>query len=85
MERISFRHLLDADPAINPLSWRWITGPQTPGKAYLVRLSNPEKYAHADLLRDRRRSHRIAVTVMPSIQKERADTSKRPLASAATL
>ncbi|MEY5027044.1 MAG: hypothetical protein RLZZ244_2572 [Verrucomicrobiota bacterium] len=40
-----YRHLLDADPASNTLSWRWVAGLQTPGKTYLVRLSNLEKYA----------------------------------------
>ncbi len=75
-----FRHLLDADPASNTLSWRWVAGLQTPGKTYLVRLSNLEKYAHADLLRDRRGSERIADgAVTPSLQKEHADLSKRPL------
>jgi hypothetical protein len=39
-----FRHLLDADPASNTLSWRWVAGLQTRGKAYLVRRSNVEKY-----------------------------------------
>ncbi|MEX1117387.1 MAG: FAD-binding domain-containing protein [Terrimicrobiaceae bacterium] len=38
-------HLRDADPAANTLSWRWVAGLQTPGKTYLVRLSNIEKYA----------------------------------------
>lgn len=38
-----FRHLLDADAASNTLSWRWVAGLQTPGKAYLVRRSNLEK------------------------------------------
>lgn len=76
-----FRHLLDADPASNTLSWRWVAGLQTPGKTYLVRLSNLEKYAHAELLYDRRGIHRIADgAVTPSVQKEYADTSKRPLA-----
>jgi len=75
-----FRHLLDADPASNTLSWRWVAGLQTPGKTYLVRLSNLEKYAHPDLLRDRRGSHRIADgAVTPSLQKDYADTSGRPL------
>jgi deoxyribodipyrimidine photo-lyase len=40
-----FRHLVDADPASNTLSWRWVAGLQTAGKTYLVRLSNIEKYA----------------------------------------
>lgn len=37
-----FRHLLDADPASNTLSWRWVAGLHTPGKTYLVRRSNLE-------------------------------------------
>jgi hypothetical protein len=39
-----YRHLLDADAASNTLSWRWVAGLQTPGKTYLVRRSNVEKY-----------------------------------------
>ncbi len=75
-----FRHLLDAEPASNTLSWRWVAGLQTPGKTYLVRLSNLEKYAPAELLNDQRGSKRIADgAVTPSLQKEHADTSKRPL------
>jgi deoxyribodipyrimidine photo-lyase len=31
-----FRHLLDACPAANTLSWRWVAGLQTVGKAYLA-------------------------------------------------
>lgn len=44
------RHLLDADPASNTLSWRWVAGLQTPGKTYLARRSNIEKHLHPDLL-----------------------------------
>lgn len=70
-----FRHLLDADPASNTLSWRWVAGLQTPGKTYLVTLSNLERYADTRLLRDRRGSHRIADgAVLPSIPREHADT-----------
>lgn len=32
-----FRHLLDACPASNTLSWRWVAGLQTAGKTYLAR------------------------------------------------
>jgi deoxyribodipyrimidine photo-lyase len=39
-----YRHLLDADAASNTLSWRWVAGLQTPGKTYLVRRSNIERY-----------------------------------------
>ncbi len=47
-----YRHLLDADPASNTLSWRWVAGIQTPGKTYLARRSNIEKYLHPDLLKE---------------------------------
>jgi deoxyribodipyrimidine photo-lyase len=33
-------HLLDADPASNTLSWRWVAGLHTPGKHYLARAEN---------------------------------------------
>ncbi|MEP4077215.1 FAD-binding domain-containing protein [Haloferula sp.] len=45
-----YRHLLDGDPASNTLSWRWVAGLQTPGKTYLPRRSNLEKYLDPDLL-----------------------------------
>lgn len=45
-----FRHLLDADPASNTLSWRWVAGLQTPGKTYLPRRSNLEKYLPPGIL-----------------------------------
>ncbi|OYU16516.1 MAG: hypothetical protein CFE37_00510 [Alphaproteobacteria bacterium PA4] len=32
-----YRHLLDACPASNTLSWRWVAGVQTLGKTYLAR------------------------------------------------
>jgi deoxyribodipyrimidine photo-lyase len=45
-----FRHLLDGDPASNTLSWKWVAGIQTPGKTYLPRRSNLEKYLDPDRL-----------------------------------
>jgi deoxyribodipyrimidine photo-lyase len=45
-----FRHLLDGDPASNTLSWRWVAGLQTPGKTYLPRRSNLEKYLPPGIL-----------------------------------
>lgn len=39
-----YRHLLDASPASNTLSWRWVGGLQTPGKHYLARAENIRKY-----------------------------------------
>jgi deoxyribodipyrimidine photo-lyase len=44
------RHLLDGDPASNTLSWRWVAGLQTPGKTYLARRSNLEKYLTEEVL-----------------------------------
>ena len=44
------RHLLDGDPASNTLSWRWVAGLQTPGKTYLPRRSNLEKYLLSEVL-----------------------------------
>ena len=37
-------HLLDADPASNTLSWRWVAGLHTRGKHYLARPDNIAKY-----------------------------------------
>jgi deoxyribodipyrimidine photo-lyase len=37
------RHLLDADPASNTLSWRWVAGLHTRGKHYLARAENIEQ------------------------------------------
>ena len=38
------RHLLDGDPASNTLSWRWVGGLQTPGKIYLARADNIDRF-----------------------------------------
>jgi deoxyribodipyrimidine photo-lyase len=38
------RHLLDGDPASNTLSWRWVCGLQTKGKAYLATAENIERF-----------------------------------------
>jgi deoxyribodipyrimidine photo-lyase len=45
-----FDHLLDADPASNTLSWRWVAGLQTRGKAYLATEQNIRKYTAPELL-----------------------------------
>jgi hypothetical protein len=37
-------HLLDADPASNTLSWRWVAGLQTKGKVYRVQRDNIQHY-----------------------------------------
>jgi deoxyribodipyrimidine photo-lyase len=45
-----FRHLLDADPASNTLSWRWVAGRQTRGKTYLVTEQNIGKFCAPELV-----------------------------------
>lgn len=40
------RHLIDADPASNTLSWRWVAGLQTPGKSYLASAENIARYTN---------------------------------------
>jgi len=44
------RYLLDGDPASNTLSWRWVAGLHTPGKTYLARPANMEKYVDPEIL-----------------------------------
>lgn len=39
-----YHHLLDADAASNTLSWRWVAGVQTKGKAYVASAENIKKY-----------------------------------------
>jgi len=52
------RHLIDADPASNTLSWRWVAGLHTTGKHYVARADNIAKYTNGrfdprgDLARD---------------------------------
>ncbi len=38
-----YEHLIDADPASNTLSWRWVAGLHTAGKHYLARAENIER------------------------------------------
>lgn len=38
------RYLVDADPASNTSSWRWVAGLQTKGKTYLATSSNIARY-----------------------------------------
>jgi hypothetical protein len=41
-----YKHLLDADPASNTLSWRWVAGLHTIGKHYLARAANIRDKTH---------------------------------------
>ena len=75
-----FRHLLDADPASNTLSWRWVAGLQTPGKTYLVRLSNIEKYAPSYLRGNETGSERLEDSVVSALFPQKiANVERSPL------
>jgi deoxyribodipyrimidine photo-lyase len=75
-----FQHLLDADPASNTLSWRWVAGLQTVGKTYLVRRSNLERYCAASLLKDTRGLERLEDSVVqPFVAAEHADLTRHAL------
>ena len=39
-----YRNLIDADPASNTLSWRWVSGLQTKGKRYIASKSNIDRF-----------------------------------------
>ncbi|MGB0370830.1 MAG: FAD-binding domain-containing protein [Opitutales bacterium] len=43
------QHLLDGDCASNTLSWRWVAGIQTRGKAYSASADNIQKYTNGRL------------------------------------
>ena len=75
-----YRHLLDADPASNTLSWRWVAGLQTKGKTYLVRRSNVEKYADPAWLTDTAGLDRLDdALAAPTEVPETADLTVVPL------
>ena len=75
-----YRHLLDADPASNTLSWRWVAGLQTKGKTYLVRRSNMEKYADPEWLTDTAGLDRLDdALAAPAEVPETADLAVVPL------
>lgn len=40
------QHLLDGDPASNTLSWRWVAGLQTKGKAYAASAENIARFTN---------------------------------------
>lgn len=42
-------HLYDGDAASNTLGWRWVAGIQTPGKHYLARRNNIQRYTEGRL------------------------------------
>ena len=74
------RNLRDADPASNTLSWRWVAGIQTLGKAYIVRRSNLEMYCAPDILSDTRGLDRLDDgRIRPREIYDPSDATPRPL------
>ena len=64
------RHLLDADPASNTLSWRWVAGLQTPGKTYLATADNIARYT-AGRYRPQGLARRAEALTEPALHKAR--------------
>ncbi len=63
-----YKHLLDADPASNTLSWRWVAGLHTPGKHYLARAANIREYSGGRFDPD----GQLAERAMPLTEPQRA-------------
>jgi deoxyribodipyrimidine photo-lyase len=59
------RHLVDADPASNTLSWRWVAGLQTPGKTYLATADNIARYTGGRFHPAGLAGHAVALTEPP--------------------
>lgn len=59
------RHLIDADPASNTLSWRWVAGLQTPGKTYLATADNIARYTNGRFAPHGLASTAVALTEAP--------------------
>jgi deoxyribodipyrimidine photo-lyase len=59
------RHLIDADPASNTLSWRWVAGLQTPGKTYLATRDNIARHTEGRFAPQGLAREAIAVTEPP--------------------
>ncbi len=59
------RHLIDADPASNTLSWRWVAGLQTAGKTYLARADNIARYTEGRFVPRGLAEEAVALTEPP--------------------
>ncbi len=59
------RHLIDADPASNTLSWRWVAGLQTVGKTYLATADNIGRFTGGRFVPKGLASQAVALTEAP--------------------
>lgn len=74
-------HLLDACPASNTLSWRWVAGLQTPGKTYLARATTIRDMAGGRFaVRAALADHAEALTEPPVPGPGRAPAGDAPVA-----
>ena len=73
------RHLMDGDPASNTLSWRWVGGLHTKGKAYKARASNISKYTEGRF----HPKYQLASEIEPL--EEDVEHEKQPLPMAAPM
>ncbi|MTI04120.1 deoxyribodipyrimidine photolyase [Roseibium denhamense] len=62
-----YRHLLDGDPASNTLSWRWVGGLHTRGKAYEAKAWNIAKFTGGRFSPD---DQDLAGTIVPLDEEE---------------
>ena len=69
------RHLLDGDPASNTLSWRWVAGLHTAGKAYAATASNIAKFTNG---RFRLKNSDLNANVRPIGEAEKPDPTPLP-------
>ncbi|MBC7751639.1 MAG: DNA photolyase FAD-binding protein [Candidatus Saccharibacteria bacterium] len=60
------RHLIDADPASNTLSWRWVAGLQTKGKTYLATTDNIARYTNGRFVPQGLAKSAVALTEVSS-------------------
>ncbi len=82
----TFDRLIDADPASNTLSWRWVAGLHTAGKAYLadperIKAMTDGRYAPVGLAQ----TARIPADSIRTSQRTPVREVRGPDASAATL
>ncbi len=77
---VFYNHLLDADPASNTLSWRWVAGLQTQGKTYIVRRENIDQFAPHLLTQHPEQSNFLADhAIVPHLPQAYTTPTKHPL------
>lgn len=72
------RHLIDADPASNTLSWRWVAGLQTAGKTYLATADNIARYTDGRFSPKGLAREAVALTEAPMESASRMPSPRSP-------